>query len=429
MRRTLLILGVVVLSGSLGARALSQSLNTNAQFALVGGTIYASPTEEPIRNGVILIDGDKIVAVGRRASVRVPRGIDVIDCTGSTITAGFWNSHLHFLERKWTDAATLPASELSRQLQTMITQYGFTSVFDTWSMWDNTRRLRDRVESGEIAGPRIRSTGQATFPKGAAATPQMEMATQAAWGALGFMPLEKIQIPRVADASEAVEAARKLLDEGTDGLKLYAVTPGRNGAALPDSVIQALVKEGHSRGKPVFAHPTSTAGLMASVRAGVDVLAHTTPQSGPWDESVLAAMTQAGVALIPTLTLSRYELRHERLSLAEGFEETAIGQLRGWVRAGGVVLFGTDVGYMTAYDPTEEYALMAKAGMTFPQILASLTTAPAERFAASKQLGRIAPGLAADLTILRSDPSKDIRALAAVQYTIRDGKVIYRSSR
>jgi imidazolonepropionase-like amidohydrolase len=94
-----------------------------------------------------------------------------------------------------------------------------------------------------------------------------------------------------------------------------------------------------------------------------------------------------------------------------------------------VVLFGTDVGYVTQYDPTEEYALMAKAGMTFPQLLASLTTAPAERFGASRQLGRIAPGLAADLTVLRNDPSKDIRALGAVQYTIRDGRFIYRSSR
>ena len=72
---------------------------------------------------------------------------------------------------------------------------------------------------------------------------------------------------------------------------------------------------------------------------------------------------------------------------------------------------------------------MAKAGMTFPQILASLTTAPAQRFGDSQRLGRIAPGLTADLTIVRSDPSKDIRALSAVDVTIRDGKVIYRSSR
>jgi Amidohydrolase family len=130
-----------------------------------------------------------------------------------------------------------------------------------------------------------------------------------------------------------------------------------------------------------------------------------------------------------TLSLWRYELRNERISLADGFEETAIGQLRAWSLAGGIVLFGTDVGYMTAYDPTEEYVLMAKAGMTFPQILASLTTAPAERFGASRQAGRIAPGLAADLTVLRHDPAKDIRAFTAVEYTVRNGKIIFRAPR
>jgi imidazolonepropionase-like amidohydrolase len=395
-------------------------------LALVGGMIYTNPTDSPIRNGVVLVTGEKIVGVGSRASLPVPRGTRVIDCSGLTITAGFWNSHVHFLQRKWTDAATLPPAELTRQLQSMLTQYGFTTVFDTWSAWENTRRIRDRIESGEFAGPRIRSTGEAVFPKGRAA---IDTATQASWGALGFMPLERLQASRVADAPEAVEAATKLLDAGTDGLKLYAVTIGRNGVALPEIAIQALVKEAHTRGKPVFAHPTTGTGLMASVRAGVDVLAHTTPQSGPWDESIVAAMKQAGVALIPTLKLWRYELRHERISVADGFEETAVGQLQAWLRAGGVVLFGTDVGYMADYDPTQEYVLMAKAGMSYSQILASLTTAPAERFGASKQLGQIAIGYTADLTILRNDPSKDIRALATVQHTMRDGKFIYSAVR
>jgi imidazolonepropionase-like amidohydrolase len=311
----------------------------------------------------------------------------------------------------------------------MLTQYGFTSVFDIWSSWENTRGLRDRIESGEVAGPRIRGTGPAMFPRAGAATATMEIAPPAIWATLGFMPHERIQLPRVADSAEAAGIARKLLDAGTDGLKLYVVAPVRNGGAMSDSVIEAVVKEAHNRGKPVFVHPTTADGLMASVRAGVDVLAHTTPQSGPWNESILAAMSQARVALIPTLSFWRYQVRHERMSAADGLEETAIGQLRSWVGAGGVVLFGTDLGWVTAYDPTGEFVLMAKAGMTFPQILASLTTAPAERFGASNQLGRIAPGLAADLTVLRADPAKDIRALAAVDYTIRDGKVIYRSAR
>jgi imidazolonepropionase-like amidohydrolase len=429
MRRTLFILSVVILSGFLGTRAISQSPGTNAQLALVGGTIYTSPAEEPIRNGVILIDGGKIVAVGRRAAVRVPRGTNVIDATGSTITAGLWNSHVHFLERMWADAATLPAADLTRQFQMMLTQYGFTSVFDIWSSLENTRQLRDRVESGAVAGPRIRFTGPAMFPRGPGQTAQMDLSAAATWASLGFMPQERIQNSRVAEASEAVEVARKLLDGGADGLKFYTGLGGRNGAAMPDSVVQALVKEGHGRGKPVFAHPGSAASLVAAVQAGVDVMAHTTPSSGPWDDSVLAVMTKARVALIPTLSFWRYQLRHEPISRADAAEETAIGQLRSWVGTGGVVLYGTDLGYVTIYDPTVEYVLMAKAGMTFPQILASLTTAPAERFGAAKQLGRIAPGLSADLAILRNDPSKDIRALATVDYTIRDGKVIYRSSR
>jgi len=429
VRRTLLIVSVVILSAVLGPYAIGQAPSTRAQLALVGGTIYTSPTEEPIRDGVILIDGGRIVAVGRRASVPVPRGTDVIDATGSTITAGFWNSHVHFLERMWTDPATIPASDLTRQFQMMLTQYGFTSVFDIWSSWENTRQLRERVESGEVAGPRIRATGPAMFPGAPGETPLMEIAPPAAWATLGFMPHEKIQLPRVADAAQAAGIARKRLDEGADGLKLYVAFPGRNGGVMSDSIIEAVVKEGHSRGKPVFVHPTTADGLMASVRAGVDVIAHTTPQTGPWTDSILAAMSQARVALIPTLSFWRYQVRHERISAADALEEAAIGQLRRWVGAGGEVLYGTDLGWVTIYDPTGEYVLMAKAGMTFPQILASLTTAPAARFGASNQLGRIATGLAADVTVLRADPTKDVRALAAVDFTIRDGKVIYRSSR
>jgi imidazolonepropionase-like amidohydrolase len=70
---------------------------------------------------------------------------------------------------------------------------------------------------------------------------------------------------------------------------------------------------------------------------------------------------------------------------------------------------------------------MAEAGMTFSQILASLTTAPAERFGESKQLGRINAGFQADLVVLKDDPSKNVRALAAVIYTLRDGRIIYRA--
>jgi imidazolonepropionase-like amidohydrolase len=102
--------------------------------------------------------------------------------------------------------------------------------------------------------------------------------------------------------------------------------------------------------------------------------------------------------------------------------------VRAWAASGGTVLFGNDLGAVD-YDPSEEYALLAAAGMSFRQILASLTTAPAERFGQSGQLGRIAAGFQADVVVLKGDPSKDIRALAAVQYSLRDGNVVYEAKK
>ena len=108
-------------------------------LALVGATVYASPAAEPIRDSVVLIREGRFAAVGDRRSIQIPGGVDTIDCAGRTVTAGFWNSHVHFFERKWTDAAAIPAPELGQQLQEMITQYGFTSAFDLASPWTNTR--------------------------------------------------------------------------------------------------------------------------------------------------------------------------------------------------------------------------------------------------------------------------------------------------
>ncbi len=152
----------------MGATRPPTSASSRDHLALVGATIHAAPAEEPIPDGVVLIEGGKIAATGPRSSVELPSDFQRLDCTGCTLTAGFWNSHVHFFERKWANAATLPAPELSRQLEDMLTRYGFTSVFDTGSTWDNTRALRDRVESGEIPGPRIRSTGEALIAQGAA---------------------------------------------------------------------------------------------------------------------------------------------------------------------------------------------------------------------------------------------------------------------
>jgi imidazolonepropionase-like amidohydrolase len=196
---------------------------------------------------------------------------------------------------------------------------------------------------------------------------------------------------------------------------------------LPQSAIEAAAHEAHLRRKPVFAHPQTRAGLMAAVQGGADILAHSIPNAGPLDDATITLMKNAHIAIIPTLKLWAYELQNDLTSQREQFVQAGVDEVRAWVAAGGTVLFGTDVGYMHDYDTTEEYELMARSGMNAGQILASLTTAPAERFGDGKRLGRIAPGFAADLVVLDKDPSADVRAFAAVRYTIRDGKVIYKA--
>jgi imidazolonepropionase-like amidohydrolase len=104
---------------------------------------------------------------------------------------------------------------------------------------------------------------------------------------------------------------------------------------------------------------------------------------------------------------------------------TGQAQVRALADVGGQVLFGTDVGYMTDYDPTDEYVFLQGAGLSYARLLTALTTAPAERFGAAARAGRLAPGMDADIVVINGDPERDIRALANVRYTLRKGQVIY----
>lgn len=418
MRSSLAVLTILLSSINLGGSmtGLGPHQNRNSQngnLALMGGTIYLSPADAPIRDGVVLIQRDKIAAVGGR-SLKIPAGAETIDCSGLTITAGFWNSHVHFMERKWANVAGIPAPELAQQLEDMLTRYGFTTAFDLSSPWENTRLLRDRIDSGEVRGPRIYSTGSGLLP----ANPGIPES------AIAFMGWTKATQLEVADPEQAAAASKQLLDAGVDGIKLFASAPSK--ATLSQSTMEAAVNEAHNAAKPVFVHPNSATDVLTAVHAGVDIIAHTTPQSGPWDDSLLATMKERHVALIPTLWIWKWYARHDRRSVQDRIVKTETGQLHAWVATGGTVLFGTDLGAVDP-DPSEEYELMSEAGMNFAQILTSLTTAPAQRFGVSKQVGRIAPGLQADLVVLKEDPGKNIRALGKVQYTIRAGKLIYRA--
>ncbi len=388
-----------------------------ADLALVHARIYPSPTASPIEDGTILVHDDRIAAVGPAAAIKVPRSATVLDCRGRVVAAGFWNSHVHIFTAGLLHADQKSSEELTAQLDRMLTRWGFTTVFDTASVLANTNNIRRRIAKGEIRGPRILTVGEPFYPKGG--TPIYVK---------GFVEENHIPPAEVESAAQAVARVRQQIGDGADGIKIFAGAITAKGVLpMPTDLAQAIVEEAHRAGKPVFAHPSNQAGLEVALTSGVDVIAHTAPMSGDWTPAFAQRLKAAHVALIPTLTLFDVEAKKGGVSPEETemWIRQAVQELKAYSDAGGEILFGTDVGYTDHFDTTEEFTLMARAGMTFQQILASLTTNPAARFGYGSHSGRIAKGADADLVVLDADPATDVAAFAKVHQVIREGKVIY----
>ena len=391
-----------------------------SDLALTHAKIYSSPTEPPLEDGTILVHNGQIRAIGPSAKLKPPRFarlVTVLDCRGLVVTAGFWNSHVHIFTPGLLHSEKLSAADLSSQLEQMLTRWGFTTVFDTASVLSNTNTIRQRIAKGEVKGPRILTVGEPFYPK--RGTPIYVKKF-----------LEENQVPsaEVDSAPQAVARVRQQIRDGADGIKIFAGSITADGVLpMPVDIAQAIVTEAHRAGKPVFAHPSSSAGLDVALQSGVDVLAHTAPMSGDWSPAFAQKLKDAHLALIPTLTLFDVEAKKAKVSAEENemWIQQAVQELKAYADAGGEILFGTDVGYTDHFDTTEEFKLMSRAGMNFQQILASLTTNPATRFGAFSHSGRITKGMDADLVVLEGDPAKDVAAFSKVRDVIRDGKVIY----
>jgi imidazolonepropionase-like amidohydrolase len=410
-------IALCIASGLAMVLALPCAAADGGLLALTGATLYVSPEAAPIANGVVLIEGGRIKAAG--AGLAVPPDAKTLDCAGLFIAAGFQNSHVHFSEGKWSDAAGQPGNSLGRMLSAMLTRYGFTTAVDTGSDLENTVALRRRIESQEIAGPRILTAGGSIYPE----------------NGIPFYVKERVPadilkyLHQPATPGEATAAVQSILAGGGNAIKIFTGSLIALGSVLPMKVdiARAAVTEAHRRGVLVYTHPSNDEGIRVAIEAGVDILAHTAPRGSPWDEALVARMRANGLSLTPTLKLWSYEVLRfgGTPALAEEITANGMQQLQAFSRGGGQVLFGTDVGYMADYDPSDEYRRMAEAGLTPMQILASLTTAPAARFKEGNRRGRIAAGMDADLVVLEADPAQDARNFSKVRHTLRAGRVIY----
>jgi imidazolonepropionase-like amidohydrolase len=385
-----------------------------ADLKFIHATVYTSPDQPPIHDAAVLIHDGKITAVGPTSSIKGPH-VTTYDCTGLTITAGFWNSHVHMLPPQLLHADQQPPAVLNEQLQTMFTRWGFTTVFDISSSLPNTNLIRHKIDAGTLQGPRILTVGEPFWVKAPIYVQQYLIDTG-------------LQMPEVHTIPEATARVDQQVRDGADGIKIFAGSiEANNVEIMPEDLARAIVSEAHRQNKLVFAHPTSIKGVEVSLNSGVDILAHVSTDEGAWSPSLIDRMKAAHMSLIPTLTLFDVEAQRAHAS-AESTQQLltfVVDQLHAYASAGGQILFGTDIGYIDHYDTAEEFQLMSRAGMTFPQILASLTTTPAQRFGFASHTGRIAPGFDADLVALSADPTADITALSKVAYTVRNGQVIF----
>ena len=374
-------------------------------LVLQGAKVYPSPTAGPIDNAVVLIQHGQIVAVGRRTELKAPTSAQVIDCTGKVIVAGFWNSHVHF-ETGWQAIAQVPAGQVEAHLHEMLTRWGFTTVWDLGSDPANTLALRQRINSREVPGPQILMAGD-IFPQN---------------GHPVYLPAE-MQLPEAASPQQAEQMAGQYMKMGLDGMKLFtgAFMGDKPVVNMDTSIVKAAADVAHAAGKPVFAHPQNRIGVDNALAGGVDVLAHTIPSEGSFTADELARMKQQHTALIPTLTLWTTVVSEQ--VIADKLVSSGVDETKTYFSEGGTILFGTDVGFQSRYDTAQEYEYMGRA-MGWRDILASLTSNPSAFFKQPSK-GRVEKGMSADLVVLDADPASDVRNFSKVEYTIREGEIIY----
>jgi len=377
-------------------------------LAITHATVYVSPNAPARKDVTVVIRHGVITKVGERLAP--PMVGETISCEGCVVMAGFWNAHVHFMEPKWNDAAHQPAGQLTRQMDEMLTHSGFTTVVDTGSDGENTIALRKRVESGEVRGPRIFTAGIPIYP--AHALPYYLADLPAYLKAKMALPETPVEAVAFVDKNRAA---------GTDIVKLFTGSiVGRNQITpMRMDIARAAVEEAHRHGQLVFAHTSNLEGTKVALDAGVDVLAHTPEMTEGIDETMLRQMVAHHRTIIPTLKLFS---RDDEIAKIRGLDYR-------YHQLGGRLVYGTDTGFLQDYDQGEEFRQLSLAGFNFRDVLAMLTTAPAELFHLSKDEGKVQPGMRGDLTILAEDPaSGNPEAFIRVRYTIRGGKIIWRQN-
>jgi imidazolonepropionase-like amidohydrolase len=378
-------------------------------IAIRGVKIYVSPDDPPIEHGTVLARAGVILSIG--PDVTIPQDTNIVECPNCTVTAGFWNSHIHFTESKWDNAAFKSADTLNAQLADMLTSRGFTTVVDLSSDLRQTLSLRRRIETGNLKGPAIYTAGAGLFPPHGIPFYLADLPFYIRW-----------QLPQPDTPEAAAGIVERNIARGADVLKLFTgslVSP-KTVLPMPLEIAKSAVEVAHRHGQLAFAHPSNLAGTVVALDSGVDVLAHAPSEPAGVDQAFLKTIVDRHRSMIPTLKMFGTTVTHD-----PGFLQPIYAEVRQFHALGGDLIFGTDVGYMADYSTADEFKALADSGLDYRDMLRMLTVAPAARFGVTALKGTVTPGKLADLVVLDGDPATDIGAFSRVHFTIRTGKLVY----
>jgi len=360
--------------------------------------------------GVLLQDG-RIGAVG---DVETPAGATVVDGTGCTLLPGLIDAHTHVRSVR----------ELRQALV-----FGVTTEIDlnTFLDLEKAREVkRDQAEGRRLEFADLRMAGHIVSPP------------HSMWDQL--IP----GLPTLASAAEAEAFVDARIAEGADHIKIGqedGKVVGEDFATFPPDVLAAIVRAAHARDRLVVVHVGSLRCARESVAAGADGLAHVFADEEP-DEEFCDDMARRGVFLVPTLATQRsafgmptgnglaedarlvpYVLGEDVKNLrlyggaasgpqGEALFETAVKTVQRMLEAGVPVLAGSDApftGSAHGVSMHRELEVLVDAGLSPVEALAAATSLPARCYRLPDR-GRIAPGLRADLLLVRGDPTTDILA-------------------